>query len=81
MSEQIRASNVNMPRLSQGTQGEAVTFLQLLLVNFHGYSITVDGVFGPRTENAVKDFQNSREFVNDPPGTVGYQTWEALANR
>jgi peptidoglycan hydrolase-like protein with peptidoglycan-binding domain len=71
MSEQIRTSIVNMPRLSQGTQGEAVTFLQLLLVNFHGYSIAVDGIFGSRTGDAVKNFQNSREFVNDPPGVVG----------
>ncbi|NMG20768.1 peptidoglycan-binding domain-containing protein [Brasilonema bromeliae] len=72
---------VNMPRLSKNSQGEAVKILQLLLDNFHGYSIAVDGIFGSNTENAVKDFQNSRDFVNDPPGVVGYQTWEALANR
>lgn len=75
------ATAVNMPKLSKGAQGEAVTIVQLLLDNFHGYSITVDGIFGSQTENAVKDFQNSREFVNDPPGVVGYQTWEALANK
>ncbi|WP_017315448.1 peptidoglycan-binding domain-containing protein [Mastigocladopsis repens] len=72
---------VNMPRLSRGTQGDAVKILQLLLDNFHGYSIAVDGIFGQNTENAVKDFQNSRDFVNDPPGVVAYQTWEALTNR
>ncbi|ARV57414.1 hypothetical protein BZZ01_01115 [Nostocales cyanobacterium HT-58-2] len=72
---------VNLPRLSRGSQGQAVTFLQLLLDNFHGYSVAVDGVFGQNTENAVKDFQNARDFVNDPPGVVGFQTWEALANR
>ncbi|MGH2414348.1 MAG: peptidoglycan-binding domain-containing protein [Microcystaceae cyanobacterium] len=72
---------VNMPRLSKNNRGDAVKILQLLLDNFHGYSIAVDGIFGQNTENAVKDFQNSRDFVNDPPGVVGYQTWEALANR
>jgi peptidoglycan hydrolase-like protein with peptidoglycan-binding domain len=72
---------VNMPRLSKNSQGEAVKILQLLLDNFHGYSIAVDGIFGANTEKALKDFQNSRDFVNDPPGVVGYQTWEALANR
>ena len=70
-----------MPRLSNGSRGEAVTVLQLLLVNFHGYSVAVDGIFGQRTQNAVRDFQNSRDFVNDPPGVVGYQTWEALSNQ
>lgn len=73
--------SVNIPRLSKGNQGEAVKVLQLILDNFHGYSIGVDGVFGTNTENAVKDFQNSRDFVNDPPGVVANQTWEALANR
>ncbi|NJM71988.1 MAG: peptidoglycan-binding protein [Scytonema sp. RU_4_4] len=72
---------VNMPRLSKGNQGDAVKILQLILDNFHGYSIAVDGIFGSNTDKAVKDFQNSRDFVNDPPGVVGYQTWEALANR
>jgi peptidoglycan hydrolase-like protein with peptidoglycan-binding domain len=72
---------VNMPRLRRGDTGEAVTILQLLLDNFHGYSIAVDGIFGPQTENAVKNFQTTRDFINDPPGVVGYQTWEALANR
>jgi peptidoglycan hydrolase-like protein with peptidoglycan-binding domain len=37
---------------------------------------SVDGVFGPQTEQAVKDFQQSEGLVAD--GTVGPSTWSRL---
>ncbi|WP_129692361.1 peptidoglycan-binding domain-containing protein [Gottfriedia acidiceleris] len=38
--------------------------------------ITVDGIFGPVTENAVKKFQASNGLVVD--GIVGKNTWGKL---
>lgn len=76
MSEQI-LTGANLPKLHQGSQGEAVYIVQLLLVNFHGYSIATDAKFGPETENAIKDLQTSREL--SATGVVDNTTWEALA--
>lgn len=38
--------------------------------------LAVDGVFGPKTEHAVKDFQTAKNIGVD--GIVGPQTWHAL---
>ncbi|MDQ3573329.1 MAG: peptidoglycan-binding protein [Actinomycetota bacterium] len=53
----------------------AVTIIQHLL-NYHGGSMDVDGVFGPQTDATVRDFERSRNLTVD--GIVGNQTWEAL---
>lgn len=47
------------PILRQGSQGQFVKTLQELLTKL-GYPLTVDGIFGPRTEAAVK----SRQMAN-----------------
>jgi len=38
--------------------------------------VVVDGIFGPRTEAAVRQFQQSKGLVAD--GIVGPRTWPAL---
>ena len=38
----------------------------------------MDGVYGPGTENAVREFQ--RTFALYPDGVVGPETWEMLYN-
>ncbi|MBO3458606.1 peptidoglycan-binding protein [Aetokthonos hydrillicola Thurmond2011] len=76
MSEQILTAP-SLPKLRKGSKGEAVYVVQLLLVNFHGYSIATDAHFGPETENAIKDLQASREL--SPTGVVDNVTWETLA--
>lgn len=58
-----------------GSKGKDVTYLQQLL-NKKGYSLKVDGDFGPRTEDAVRRFQKSRRLTVD--GIVGPATWNAL---
>lgn len=76
MSNQA-VDTINIPTVGQGDRGSAVNILQLLLNNFHGYSIQVDGDFGPETENAVRDFQSSHNLTLT--GVVNYATWQALA--
>jgi Putative peptidoglycan binding domain len=58
------------PKLKLGDSGPAVIDLQRLL------GITVSGEFGPETDQAVRDFQASRNLHVD--GIVGSHTWGAL---
>ena len=68
----------------QGSTGPAVRAVQDQ-INFrnnkNGHTLTVDGIFGPKTKAAVIAFQRAmstqvRGFAVD--GTVGPQTWQAL---
>lgn len=63
--------------LMLGSAGPAVAFLQHVL-NAKGASpkLKEDGVFGPRTDAAVKNFQRSKGLAAD--GIVGPKTWKAL---
>lgn len=61
------------PILSKGMKGKAVKELQKLL------GIPQDGIFGNKTQAAVKLFQ-SRSGIN-PDGVVGPYTWDALKGR
>lgn len=45
-------------------------------LNLHGYSMVLDGLFGPGTERTVKDFQYKKGLSAD--GLVGRRTWEKL---
>jgi len=40
-----------------------------------GWTITVDGVFGPQTEKVAEDFQKEKKLGVD--GRIGLQTWNA----
>lgn len=60
----------------KGSVGSEVTFLQNLLTKL-GYEIgPIDGVFGSKTQEAVKKFQKKSNLKQD--GIVGPQTWAAL---
>jgi lysozyme len=62
--------------LRLGSRGQVVAKLQQLL-NKQGANIGVaDGAFGPRTKNAVINFQKTRQL--SPDGIVGPRTWIAL---
>jgi peptidoglycan hydrolase-like protein with peptidoglycan-binding domain len=63
------------PLVRRGDQGHPVPSLQYLL-RARGHGITVDGIFGPRTDAAVRAFQQSRGLAVD--GIVGPNTWTAL---
>ena len=61
--------------LRNGSSGNGVKWLQLWL-NLWGYEIVVDGKFGKKTEDAVRDVQARRRLKID--GIVGEKTRAAL---
>ena len=61
--------------LRQGSKGASIQSIQQRLSNL-GYSLSVDGNFGPGTANAVMAFQQKNNLGND--GIVGPGTWAAL---
>jgi peptidoglycan hydrolase-like protein with peptidoglycan-binding domain len=63
------------PLVQQGDQDHPVRTLQYLL-RARGHTVTVDGIFGPRTDAAVRAFQQERSLAVD--GIVGPHTWHAL---
>ena len=58
--------------LRRGSQGDAVVMLQVAL----GVE-PADGIFGPKTEAAVEEYQEGKNLYAD--GKVGPLTWSALA--
>lgn len=65
----------NYPLLRNGSQGNFVYLLQFIL-NQYGYNLSVDGIFGTRTLNTVRDFQRNNSLSVD--GLVGNNTWKTL---
>lgn len=64
--------------LKRGSRGQDVKCLQTLL-NENGYNLTVDGVFGKLTEQAVRDFQARHiDACKIVDGICGRLTWTAL---
>ncbi|MEB3218394.1 MAG: peptidoglycan-binding protein [Nostocales cyanobacterium 94392] len=83
------SNQLNKPVLKIGSTGEAVKELQQLLLDYGMYVYlnshgaceypgmeVIDGVFGLKTENAVKLFQGKMFLVQD--GIVGNKTWRSL---
>jgi len=69
------------PMLAYGSQGSWVKTLQQRLNTLgfrdsRGNVLPVDGIFGPNTEYAVKQFQAKHALTAD--GIVGPKTWSAL---
>lgn len=70
------ACSAGYPMVRQGSRGVYVCILQDALNTVGAYSVGVDGVFGPRTMDAVRAFQNANGLTAD--GVVGCSTWTAL---
>jgi len=65
----------SMPVLKKGSKGDWVVIAQGRLV-VAGYPLDVDGIFGAKTEYAVKQFQKDHHLTID--GIIGKNTWNAL---
>ena len=63
------------PMVSYGSTGSAVKELQEAL-NRHGYNLDVDGIFGDKTRDAVRSYQESNGLKLD--GIAGDETWGSL---
>jgi peptidoglycan hydrolase-like protein with peptidoglycan-binding domain len=61
------------PTIKRGSTAASVKYLQDTINRKAGGGITVDGKFGPTTENRVKDVQ--RYFKLTADGIVGPKTW------
>ncbi|MBB4740625.1 peptidoglycan hydrolase-like protein with peptidoglycan-binding domain [Actinoplanes octamycinicus] len=46
------------------------------LLQAHGHTVTVDGVFGAQTGDAVRAYQRAKGLPDN--GVVGAETWQAL---
>ncbi len=71
-----RPPAVKDPTLRRGSRGDDVRRLQQALTDLAFDPGPVDGVFGRRTESAVRLFQRSRGLIAD--GVCGPQTWGAI---
>lgn len=70
--------------LKKGSRESDVRFMQSLLQELRTPypslpAVTVDGIFGPNTENAVRMFQ--RMFGLEADGIIGPITWYAIINQ
>jgi peptidoglycan hydrolase-like protein with peptidoglycan-binding domain len=73
----VTAATTATPILRTGSAGPAVADWQRQLNAVSGAGLAVDGIFGPRTDHATRNFQASRHIVVD--GIVGPQTRAAMA--
>jgi peptidoglycan hydrolase-like protein with peptidoglycan-binding domain len=87
--QSISAKQINKPLLKEGAKGNTVKELQKLLLNYGAFvyldekgacvfpgEAVIDGVFGAKTTQAVKNFQSLKFLKVD--GIVGEKTWQAL---
>lgn len=65
----------NYPLLRLGDKGNFVFLLQFIL-NQYGNNLTIDGIWGSKTQDAVLRFQKENSLTQD--GLVGKNTWKTL---
>ena len=69
-------ANPGQPTIQLGSTGDVVRRAQRALRRTPDLGLVVDGIFGPLTEAAVKEFQQGAGLTAD--GVVGPLTWSAL---
>ncbi len=73
------AQSADAASYRRGSSGSVVSQIQTKLKNWGYYTGAVDGIFGSRTETAVKQFQRKNGLTAD--GVVGTATLNALGIR
>ena len=74
--EYVAQPKPSFPTLKKGDRNDYVRHWQMFL-NLNGYSCgNADGIFGPKTEAAVKKWQKNHNLVAD--GIIGPKTWASL---
>lgn len=68
--------NQSKPVLKVGSTGDFVAYLQGVIAHRAGGNISIDGNFGPHTEQRVKEVQNFFKLGAD--GIVGSKTWGVI---
>ena len=63
-------------QLSLGANNNTVKELQTLLNEKYGAGLQVDGIFGSKTDSAVREYQKANDLQVD--GIVGPKTWASL---
>jgi peptidoglycan hydrolase-like protein with peptidoglycan-binding domain len=71
LGPRARSCTGKMPVLREGSNGEAVRFVQEIVK-----AVPVDGRFGPKTKKCVMEYQRNKNI--DVDGIVGAQTWTAI---
>lgn len=69
-------ANSEQPTISRGDTGEPVCQAQRALRRTPNTTLEVDGIFGPLTETATKEFQQKEGLP--PTGIIDEATWKAL---
>ena len=79
-NKELRAAGIvpglNLPTLRRGSNGEWVRVVQQLLNTTIGAGLATDGIFGAKTEEALKTYQRQHKLTAD--GVCGPQTWVCL---
>ena len=71
-------ARLDPPTVKSGSSGDAVKLAQQLLTDYGYAPGPVDGAFGTKTEQAVKQFQT--DFGLPVDGIVGPKTWAMLGS-
>ncbi len=75
----LASASLGDQALKSGMTGRTVEELQTRLIGLGYDNISVDGVFGETTEQAVIDYQNKKNLAAD--GVVGQETVQVMQDR
>lgn len=80
LSNEDDVTSTDLPILRIGSSGPMVEHLQQLLnqILTGNLPLTIDGIFGPKTQQAVYHFQQRHQLM--PDGIVGPNSWGVLKN-
>ena len=75
----VKSISVTAPEIGTGAKGNAVESLQILLNAFVSAGLDVDGIYGPKTKEAIKAYQSLYPSkCGKADGICGKNTWNCL---